>query len=188
MLNTPNESQLPVHAQVLDWLARQQQAMQDLLQKVVNIESGSRNEAGVTAVAHALAERLQAAGVPVQFEPVPGYGVLLHAQVNPEGAEAGGAPIILMGHMDTVFPDGTVAKRPYREEAGRAYGPGVADMKSGLVLNVFVAEAFARCGGLQAPLHLFFSCDEEIGSPATRDLIMARVRGRVPCSTPSPAA
>ncbi|MFP5445823.1 MAG: M20/M25/M40 family metallo-hydrolase, partial [Betaproteobacteria bacterium] len=177
MLNTLNEGLLPVRAQVLDWLARQQQSMQDLLQKVVNIESGSRNEAGVTAVAHALAERLQAAGVPVQFEPVPGYGVLLHAQVNPEGAEAGGAPIILMGHMDTVFPDGTVAKRPYREEAGRAYGPGVADMKSGLVLNVFVAEAFARCGALQAPLHLFFSCDEEIGSPATRDLIMARVRG-----------
>ena len=177
MLNTLNEGLLPVRAQVLDWLARQQQAMQDLLQKVVNIESGSRNEAGVTAVAHALAERLQAAGVPVQFEPVPGYGVLLHAQVNPEGAEAGGAPIILMGHMDTVYPVGTVARRPFRVEDGRAYGPGVADMKSGLVLNVFVAEAFARCGGLQAPLHLFFSCDEEIGSPATRDLIMARVRG-----------
>ena len=159
---------------VLDWLASQQQAMQDLLQKVVNIDSGSRDEAGVTAVAHALAERLQAAGVPVQFEPVPGYGVLLHAQVNAAGE---GAPIVLMGHMDTVFPAGTVAKRPYREEAGRAYGPGVADMKSGLVLNVFVAEAFARCGGLKAPLHLFFSCDEEIGSPATRDLIMARVRG-----------
>ena len=110
MLDTPNETRLPVHAQVLDWLARQQQAMQDLLQKVVNIESGSRNEAGVTAVAHALAERLQAAGVPVQFEPVPGYGVLLHAQVNPaKGTDTGGAPIILMGHMDTVFPDGTVA-------------------------------------------------------------------------------
>lgn len=159
---------------VLDWLASQQQAMQDLLQKVVNIDSGSRDEAGVTAVAHALAERLQAAGVPVQFEPVPGYGVLLHAQVNAAGH---GAPIVLMGHMDTVYPAGTVAKRPYREEAGRAYGPGVADMKSGLVLNVFVAEAFARCGGLSAPLHLFFSCDEEIGSPATRDLIMNRVRG-----------
>ena len=159
---------------VLDWLASQQQAMQDLLQKVVNIDSGSRDEAGVTAVAHALAERLQAAGVPVQFEAVPGYGVLLHAQVNAAGE---GAPIVLMGHMDTVFPAGTVAKRPYREEAGRAYGPGVADMKSGLVLNAFVAEAFARCGGLKAPLHLFFSCDEEIGSPATRDLIMARVRG-----------
>lgn len=174
MQDTLEASAPQARALVLDWLASQQQAMQDLLQKVVNIDSGSRDEAGVTAVAHALAERLQAAGVAVQFEPVPGYGVLLHAQVNAAGE---GAPIVLMGHMDTVFPAGTVAKRPYREEAGRAYGPGVADMKSGLVLNVFVAEAFARCGGLKAPLHLFFSCDEEIGSPATRDLIMARVRG-----------
>lgn len=162
---------------VLTWLAGQGQAMQDLLQKVVNIDSGSRDEAGVTAVAHALAERLRAAGVPVQFEPVLGYGVLLHAQVNPNQAAGEGAPIILMGHMDTVYPAGTVARRPFRVEDGRAYGPGVADMKSGLVLNVFVAEAFARCGGLKAPLHLFFSCDEEIGSPATRDLIMDRVRG-----------
>ena len=174
MQDTLEASAPQARALVLDWLASQQQAMQDLLQKVVNIDSGSRDEAGVTAVAHALAERLQAAGVAVQFEPVPGYGVLLHAQVNAAGE---GAPIVLMGHMDTVFPAGTVAKRPYREEAGRAYGPGVADMKSGLVLNVFVAEAFARCGGLKAPLHLFFSCDEEIGSPVTRDLIMARVRG-----------
>ena len=174
MQDTLEASAPQARALVLDWLASQQQAMQDLLQKVVNIDSGSRDEAGVTAVAHALAERLQAAGVPVQFEAVPGYGVLLHAQVNAAGE---GAPIVLMGHMDTVFPAGTVAKRPYREEAGRAYGPGVADMKSGLVLNVFVAEAFARCDGLKAPLHLFFSCDEEIGSPATRDLIMARVRG-----------
>ena len=174
MQDTLEASAPQARALVLDWLASQQQAMQDLLQKVVNIDSGSRDEAGVTAVAHALAERLQAAGVPVQFEAVPGYGVLLHAQVNAAGE---GAPIVLMGHMDTVFPAGTVAKRPYREEAGRAYGPGVADMKSGLVLNVFVAEAFARCGGLKPPLRLFFSCDEEIGSPATRDLIMARVRG-----------
>lgn len=175
--NTVSQAPSAPSAPALAWLAGQGQAMQDLLQKVVNIDSGSRDEAGVTAVAHALAERLLAEGVPVQFEPVPGYGVLLHAQVNADGAGGEGAPLILMGHMDTVYPAGTVARRPFRVEDGRAYGPGVADMKSGLVLNVFVAEAFARCGGLKAPLHLFFSCDEEIGSPATRDLIMDRVRG-----------
>ncbi|MCO5356164.1 M20 family metallopeptidase [Acidovorax kalamii] len=175
--NTASQAPSAPTVPALAWLAGQGQAMQDLLQKVVNIDSGSRDEAGVTAVAHALAERLRAAGVPVQFEPVPGYGVLLHAQVTPDEAAGEGAPIILMGHMDTVYPAGTVARRPFRVEDGRAYGPGVADMKSGLVLNVFVAEAFARCGGLAAPLHLFFSCDEEIGSPATRDLIMDKVRG-----------
>ena len=167
-------SGLAVRQRILDWLAGQSRAMQDLLQEIVNIDSGSRDEAGVTAVAQALRARLESAGVAVQFEPVPGYGVLLHAQVP--GAEQG-PPVVLMGHMDTVYPAGTVAKRPFRVEDGRAYGPGVADMKSGLVLNVFVAEAFARCGGLKAPRQLFFSCDEEIGSPATRDLIMARVRG-----------
>lgn len=174
MQDTLEESRSQLRTRILDWLAGQAQAMQDLLQKVVDIDSGSRNEAGVTAVATALRERLEAAGVTVQFEPVPGYGVLLHAQV-PGPAE--GAPILLMGHMDTVYPAGTAARRPFRVEDGRAYGPGVADMKSGLVMNVFVAEAFARCGGLKAPLQLFFSCDEEIGSAATRDRIMDKARG-----------
>lgn len=174
MQDTLEESRAQQRARLLDWLAGQQQAMQDLLQKVVDIDSGSRDEAGVTAVAQALRERLEAAGVAVRFEPVPGYGVLLHADV-PGPSE--GAPILLMGHMDTVYPAGTVARRPFRVEDGRAYGPGVADMKSGLVLNTFVAEAFARCGGLRAPLKLFFSCDEEIGSPATRERIMDVARG-----------
>ena len=61
---------------ILAWLAGQAGAMQELLQTVVNIDSGSRNEAGVTAVAEALRARLHAAGIAVQFEPVPGYGVL----------------------------------------------------------------------------------------------------------------
>ena len=156
MQDTLEESRAQQRARLLDWLAGQQQAMQDLLQKILDIDSGSRDEAGVTAVAQALRERLEAAGVAVRFEPVPGYGVLLHADV-PGPSE--GAPILLMGHMDTVYPVGTVARRPFRVEDGRAYGPGVADMKSGLVLNAFVAEAFARCGGLRAPLKLFFSCD-----------------------------
>ena len=59
MQDTLEASAPQARALVLDWLASQQQAMQDLLQKVVNIDSGSRDEAGVTAVAHALAERLQ---------------------------------------------------------------------------------------------------------------------------------
>lgn len=71
---------------VLDWLASQQQAMQDLLQKVVNIDSGSRDEAGVTAVAHALAERLQAAGVPVQFEAVPAGNTVSICPMSTMGA------------------------------------------------------------------------------------------------------
>lgn len=159
---------------MLDWLASQREGMQALLQQIVDIDSGSRHEAGVTAVAQVLAAHLQAAGVPALLEPVPGYGVLLRADV-PGPQE--GAPIVLMGHMDTVYPVGEAARRPFRIDGDRAFGPGVADMKSGLVLNVFVAEALARFGGHRAPVKLFFSCDEEIGSPATREFIMAAACG-----------
>ncbi|WP_354682234.1 M20 family metallopeptidase [Cupriavidus necator] len=158
----------------IGWLNGQQAAMQQLLQRIVDIDSGSQQEAGVTAVADILRARLEAAGIPVTLHTVPGYGVCLDAQVR--GA-SDGAPILLMGHMDTVFPAGTAARRPFRVADGRAYGPGVADMKSGLVMNVFVAEALARCGGNALPVRLFFSCDEEIGSPATRERIMDVARG-----------
>ncbi|KAA6119570.1 M20 family metallopeptidase [Cupriavidus cauae] len=158
---------------LLDWLQGQHQAMQDLLQKIVDIDSGSRHEAGVQAVAEVLRAHLEAAGIAVRFHAVPGYGVCLDAKVPGSGE---GLPVLLMGHMDTVYPEGTAARRPFRVEDGRAYGPGVADMKSGLVLNVFVAEALARLGRQAPPVRLFFSCDEEIGSPATRDRIMAVAR------------
>jgi len=66
-----------------------------------------------------------------------------------------GRPIVLMGHRDTVFPDGTAAERPFRVDGDQAYGPGVADMKAGLVMNTFVLEALHRFRALSAgrPLH-----------------------------------
>lgn len=160
--------------EAIEWLGGQQAPMQQLLQRIVDIDSGSGQEAGVKAVAEALRTQLAAHGVEAALHAVPGYGVCLEAQV----AGAGEAPaVLLMGHMDTVYPAGTAARRPFRVEGGRAYGPGVADMKSGLVMNVFVAAALARCGGHALPLRVFFSCDEEVGSPATRDRIMQAARG-----------
>ncbi|MDW3685878.1 M20 family metallopeptidase [Cupriavidus sp. CV2] len=176
MVNNAADSEMLAQgtSAVIDWLGGQQAEMQALLQRIVDIDSGSRQEAGVTAVAEVLRARLQAAGIAVTLHAVPGYGVCLDALVPGAGD---GAPILLMGHMDTVFPAGTAARRPFRVEDGLAYGPGVADMKSGLVMNVFVAEALARCGGNALPVRLFFSCDEEIGSSATRERIMDVARG-----------
>jgi glutamate carboxypeptidase len=76
-----------------------------------------------------------------------------------------------MGHRDTVFPKGEVGRRPFRIENGRAYGPGVVDMKGGLVLNAFVLAAFKRFGGNPAPLRGLITSDEEIASPACRPVI-----------------
>ncbi len=172
MQTMPKTDPAARRAAVLAWLADQRHSMQLLLQEIVDIDSGSRQVEGIEAVATVLRRHLEAAGLAVDFHPVAGHGPMLQARL-PGAAE--GPAVFLMGHMDTVYPAGTAQRRPFRVEGERAFGPGVADMKSGLVLNVFVAEALARTGaaaGLKAPLRLLFSCDEEIGSPATRDRIM----------------
>jgi glutamate carboxypeptidase len=83
---------------------------------------------------------------------------------------------MLLGHRDTVFPKGEPTRRPFKVENGKAYGPGVADMKAGLVMNAFVLAAFQKFGGSPAPLVGLFTSDEEIGSPACRPIIEAEAR------------
>src|SRR6202008_2734913 len=96
------------------------------------------------------------------------FGDALRATVGGPSNSA----IMLMGHRDTVFPKGEPTRRPFRIDNGRAYGPGVADMKAGLVMNAFVLAAFKRFGA-PVPLVALFTSDEEIGSPSSRALIEA---------------
>jgi glutamate carboxypeptidase len=97
------------------------------------------------------------------------------AAATAPGGNAGGH-ILLLGHRDTVFPAGEAQRRPFTIRDGIAYGPGVADMKAGLVMNCFLLAAFARCGGSPAPLVGLFTGDEEIGSPEGREVIEAEAR------------
>ena len=83
---------------------------------------------------------------------------------------------MLLGHRDTVFPKGEPTRRPFKIENGIAYGPGVADMKGGLVINAFVLAAFQKFGGAPSPLVGLFTSDEEIGSPACRPIIESEAR------------
>jgi glutamate carboxypeptidase len=85
-------------------------------------------------------------------------------------AGGGDRPIVLMGHCDTVFPDGTAAQRPFRIDGNRAFGPGVCDMKAGLVMNSFVLAALRRFGAPCA-VHGLYTADEEIASPSSRPII-----------------
>jgi glutamate carboxypeptidase len=159
-------------ASVLEWLGTQRDAMIALLRAIVDIDSGSYNKPGIDAVGAALRRFLEAHGVRVQVRPQPGHGDCLRAELG-----AGRGPVVLLGHCDTVFPDGEAARRPFSIGDGNAYGPGVADMKAGLVMNAFVIAAFARAGGAPCPLVGLFTGDEEIGSPEGRGFIEAEVRG-----------
>ena len=160
---------------IIAWLAEQRGAMLGLLEEVVNVHSGSYDKAGVDAVGERFRRFFADEGIPTATHPRETYGDAITAAVAGPGGS--NKPIVLMGHRDTVFPKGEAGRRPFRLENGRAYGPGVADMKAGLVMNAFVLAAFHRFGGAPAPLLGLITSDEEIGSPACRGLIEEVARG-----------
>ena len=171
-----NMNREDVVAAIRSWLQAHEQEMLALLEEVVNIDSGSYNKAGVDKVGEVFRKHLESAGISTTVFPLEDYGNCLLAEVP--GTAGPDAPhVLLLGHMDTVFPDGTVAERPYRVENGIAYGPGVADMKAGLVMNTFVARAFKEIGGNKAPIRVFYTGDEEIASPASRTLTTQMAQG-----------
>ncbi len=156
-------------AQITDWLASQRQAMIDLLRDVVDIDSGSYDKAGVDAVGARFERHFSEHGIPSGRESHGTFGDALHAEVAKPGSNE--KPVLLMGHRDTVFGKGEATRRPFTIRDKRAYGPGVADMKAGLVMNVFVATAFHKFGGNPHPIKLLITSDEEIGSPSSRPVI-----------------
>jgi len=158
---------------ILSWLATQHDAMVSLMEEVVNIDSGSYDKPGVDAVGEVFERFFKDQGIEVERLPRDVSGDIFRARISGPG----NAPIVLMGHRDTVFPKGEVARRPFTIKDGRAYGPGVMDMKGGLVLNAFVLAAFHKFGGAPAPLVALLTSDEEIGSPQSRGIIEDTARG-----------
>ena len=141
-----------------------------LLQQVVDIDSGTGDAAGAAKVQAVLAERLRALGAAVETVPAeaPGLGDNLVARLRGTGK----GRLLIIGHIDTVFPAGTVAGRSFRIEGGRAYGPGVSDEKGGVVEAVTALELLKRLGRTNyATITLLVETSEETGSPGTRALI-----------------
>jgi glutamate carboxypeptidase len=157
---------------ILDWLAGQKGAMLSLLEDIVNIDGGSYDKAGVDKVGVRIRKFLEENGIACETIANENFGDALRATVGGPSNSA----IMLLGHRDTVFPKGEPTRRPFKIENGKAYGPGVADMKAGLVMNAFVLAAFQKFGGAPSPLVGLFTSDEEIGSPACRPIIEAEAR------------
>jgi glutamate carboxypeptidase len=165
--------------QIVTWLGGQQAAMLAELEAMVNIDGGSYDKAGVDAVGARVGAFLAQHDVPVETLAQQKHGDCLRAVVDAGGGAYGGNErrnIVLMGHRDTVFPKGEPTRRPFKIEDGRAYGPGVCDMKAGLVMNMFVLAAIRKFGGAPGPVVALFTGDEEIGSPEGRPVIEAEAR------------
>jgi len=173
---------MTTESQITDWLATQQQAMLDQLRAMVNTDGGSYDKAGVDAVGTVVKNFCESHGLNVETVRGEKHGDCLRAILPHEGAPSRtrgnhAANIVLMGHRDTVFPKGEPERRPFTTKEGRAYGPGVADMKAGLVMNMFVLAAFKKFGGAPGPMVGLFTGDEEIGSPEGRVVIEEEARG-----------
>ncbi|HEX6954912.1 MAG TPA: M20 family metallopeptidase [Agromyces sp.] len=143
------------------------------LAHLVGIDSGSHDADGVTRVAEWAATTLAADGFDVETVPTPErdgrrYGPVVIARRRGTGT----ARVVLFAHMDTVFPAGTAAERPFRIDGGVAYGPGVCDDIAGIAAGLAAARVLDGLGyDGYGELVLTLTPDEEIGSPASREIL-----------------
>jgi len=133
-----------------------------LLKRLVEMESCSCAKAGVDALAALLVKEFSARGADAGLIEEAERGNLLRATWR--GAPR---PVMVLGHIDTVWPTGTVRQRPFRIVDGNAFGPGVFDMKAGVLLALLACDAFRR-GHIDPgkEVRFFFTSDEEIGTEA----------------------
>jgi glutamate carboxypeptidase len=162
-----------VRPKLLSSVREERPAMFALLKELVEIQSGSRNLPGLRCMAERCAHELARIGLHLEIIDLPGHGPLIRA-TSPGTARS--KPTLIIGHMDTVFPADT-RFTDYREDGEKAYGPGVYDMKGGLVTAIFALRALDRVGLLaRIPVTVLFNPDEEIGSPASGRLIREEAR------------
>jgi glutamate carboxypeptidase len=138
------------------------------LERLVNIDCGSYTPAGVDEVGRFVAGFLADIGASVEARPDPAGRLGATIVGTLRGSATPGARILLIGHMDTVFDPGTAAERPFAIAEGIATGPGVTDMKSGLLAGLYAIRALVRRGELPfEQLTFVANPDEEIGSPSS---------------------
>lgn len=158
-------------------LERAEQAMDAYLadlRAIVNIDSGTYTPEGVNRVGAYLEKRFQGWGFTTRFEKQTDYGD--HLIATRQGSNPAGPRLLFIGHIDTVFPEGEAARRPFAlsERAGKhiATGPGVLDMKSGVLIGMYALRLLSEAGE-DAYQSVTFLCnsDEEVGSPSSKALI-----------------
>jgi glutamate carboxypeptidase len=141
--------------------------LKETLRALVEVESPSDDQAAVNAAAGMVAELAAGVGGKAKLHRQKEFGDVLEVRFGT--ASAGRKPILLLGHLDTVWPLGTLAKMPWREQDGRFWGPGVLDMKSGVVMAL-AAMRVLRGMGVRRPVTLLLNSDEEVGSPVSRPI------------------
>jgi len=172
---------------LLSYCEAQLDEMLECLRQAVEIESPSYSRLGVNKAAAFFARELRQLGGKVALHRHARAGSAVTAEFWGAGRRL--KPILLLGHYDTVWECGTLARMPFRIQKGRAYGPGVLDMKSGLVCGLWALRALCALKiAPRSPVRFFLNPDEEVGSVAFRSQILAEARRARACLVLEPAA
>ncbi|MDR1126372.1 MAG: M20 family metallopeptidase [Deltaproteobacteria bacterium] len=153
--------------------------MFSMLKEAVNMDSGSHDVEDVNALGEYLSRRLKELGGEVlRHHPDRAVGDPLSGIFLPEGAARDVRRLLLVGHRDTVFPAGTVARRPFSRDAANCYGPGVLDQKGGNVAGFFAIKTLLAMQELTPcpPVEIIYTTDEEIGSSGSGPYVTERCK------------
>jgi glutamate carboxypeptidase len=157
------------HKDIVSFLESLESNMFILLEELVRIQSGSYNKKGVDRVVAHIAETFTE--MQVTSEIIEQKSLGNHLLVRSHACSSSDTQILFVGHMDTVFPADTDFNW-YKEDEDKSYGPGVIDMKGGLVAGIFALKALNHLGFLdKIPITFLFNSDEEIGSRSSLDTI-----------------
>jgi glutamate carboxypeptidase len=160
----------------LQWLRTHESAMTRLLGKLVRAESPSLEKAAVDRFGKIVAHEWRGRGAEVTILPQRKRGDHILAKWNPRKNRIKGQ-VLVLGHMDTVYELGSLSRMPFRLSKGRAYGPGVFDMKGGLVIALFAVDALVAAGVMPEKRIVFlWTTDEEIGSGSSQAVIESEAR------------
>lgn len=135
------------------------------LESLVNIDSGADSPEGIKAVAEKVGDMLKTEKFEVEYLDHP--GIATHLLAKRRGNSPDAKDVMIIGHIDTVFPKGTATARPFRTENGIGYGPGVLDMKSGVTIALYALKALDELDLMNNNVTVMFVGDEESGHPYT---------------------
>jgi glutamate carboxypeptidase len=155
-------------------VAKRRPEMLEMIAELVQVESPTEDQAAVNRCVALLEKWLQSAGGKSKRSRQKTAGDLLVGRFGPVRGKA--KPLMLLGHLDTVWPLGTLKKMPFRLRAGRAWGPGVLDMKAGVVMALTALRLLAEADCLARPVILLLNSDEETGSESSRTLTESLAR------------
>jgi len=149
---------------------RKQSALLDLTRQLVRAESPSGDKAAVDACMAVAVAQAKGLDGRVKLHRQRSFGDVLEARFGPKTKSGAAKPILLLGHLDTVWPLGTLKTMPCRLGEGRLWGPGTLDMKAGVAMAFTAVEMLAEAKLLEREIVLLLNSEEEVGSPVSRPI------------------